>query len=485
MKLNKLLTGICLLTAFAACDNYLDITPKGEAVLNTTDDYLGLLEEEMPTYTGSEFGYLANVVTYYDRSQLDGYSFPLISSSYFWDESVDRAQYMDDDAGESQLYNNCYARISRYNIIIDNIGDAEGPASDKRLATAQAKVMRAYNYFWLVNTFAKPYDPETAETDRGIIIHTEFDLEAESTQGTVADAYALICRDIDEAIPDLPEQALNTYRPDKAFGYAFKAKVMLYMRQYTDALEAALEALKHGNHRLWDMPAWLQETADNSFGAGTDLSQDWIYGMVLMNGMHGHDDPENLLYQPMNAVFNATMLNKATADLYDKQRDVRYRGVFSWNMAQRPTAEEGSVAFMYGTNIKLNEAGMRLSEVYLIIAECYARQGDRTLTADYLNALREKRLLDYVPLTADDLGNNADSALRFVREERRRELVTSCNDFFDMRRFAAELGETLTKTYVDSQGTTHTFTLAPDSHLLTFPFPLRAMQTSALTQNSK
>ena len=39
--------------------------------------------------------------------------FVVISSSYFWDESVDRAQYMDDDAGESQLYNNCYARISR------------------------------------------------------------------------------------------------------------------------------------------------------------------------------------------------------------------------------------------------------------------------------------------------------------------------------------------------------------------------------------
>lgn len=119
-----LFAGLCLLLSVTACDNYLDITPKGEAVLNTTSDYLGLLEESMPTYTGSEFGYLANVVTYYDRSQLDGYSYPLISSSYFWDESIDRTQYMDDSAGESQLYNSCYSRISKYNIIIDNIGDA-------------------------------------------------------------------------------------------------------------------------------------------------------------------------------------------------------------------------------------------------------------------------------------------------------------------------------------------------------------------------
>ena len=233
---------------------------------------------------------------------------------------------MDDSAGESQLYNSCYSRISKYNIIIDNIGDAEGPEADKTLGIAQAKIMRAYNYFWLINTFAVPYDPATAETDRGIILHTHFDLEAESVQGTVADAYRLICQDIDEALDDLPEQALNTYRPDKAFGYALKAKVMLYMRRYDEALEAALEALKHGNHQLWDMPAWLQQTADGIYGAGTDLSQDWIYSMVLMTGMHGYDDPENLLYQPMNAVFNATMLNKATADLYDKQNDVRYRG---------------------------------------------------------------------------------------------------------------------------------------------------------------
>lgn len=207
--------------------------------------------------------------------------------------------------------------------------------------------------------------------------------------------------------------------------------------------------------------------------------------MVLMSGKHDYDHPENLLYQPMNAVFNATMLNQRTADLYDKTNDVRYRGVFSWNMPQRPTAEPGSVAFMYGTNIKLNEAGMRLSEVYLMIAECHARQGNIAQAVEYLNALREKRFLDYTPLTAADFGNDASRALSFVREERRRELVTSYNDFFDLRRFCTEFHESLSKTYVDSQGTTHTFTLPSDSHLLTFPFPIRAMQTSALEQNSK
>lgn len=49
-----------------------------------------------------------------------------------------------------------------------------------------------------------------------------------------------------------------------------------------------------------------------------------------------------------------------------------------------------------------------------------------------------------------------------------------------MRRFCTEFNETLTKEF---EG--HTYTLTPQSHLLTFPFPLKAMQTSSLTQNSK
>ena len=39
---------LCYLAAsllFCACDNYLDLVPKGQSVLNQTSDYLGLLED--------------------------------------------------------------------------------------------------------------------------------------------------------------------------------------------------------------------------------------------------------------------------------------------------------------------------------------------------------------------------------------------------------------------------------------------------------
>lgn len=91
-----------------------------------------------------------------------------------------------------------------------------------------------------MNTFAKPYKKETAATDMGIIIHKKFDLESESKQYTVKEVYEFIEQDIEEALADLPEQALNSYRPTKGFGYALQAKVRLYKGEIDLALESGL-----------------------------------------------------------------------------------------------------------------------------------------------------------------------------------------------------------------------------------------------------
>ena len=48
--------------------------------------------------------------------------------------------------------------------------------------------------------------------------------------------------------------------------------------------------------------------------------------------------------------------------------------VGGYYMPPRPTAETGAIMFG-STNVKWNPGGMRLSEVYLMIAECYAKKG--------------------------------------------------------------------------------------------------------------
>lgn len=479
MKKYIAIGSLCLSMFFAACDNYLDLVPKGQSVLNTTSDYLGLLEEINPCYDMDNFWYMASEVCHNNMPLLETYQYPLVSISFFWDEEKSRYEYTE----SSDLYNDCYGRIAKYNVVISNIDDADGPSADKVLGKASARIMRAYNNFFLVNTYAKFYDKNTAETDNGIILHEELDLEATSKQYSVAEVYESIERDIAAALPGLPERAVSVLRPDKYFGYALKAKVNLYKGEIDTALNAGLNALKSDYHKLWDMPTVYNELLAQYPYLSMSPS------MLSMYVGRSMDDPENLLYQFGLNMFSPSPIyvRKPIVDLYDKNADLRYIMYFYYSMPERPTAEVGAVPIM-SSNIKWNCGGIRLSEVYLMVAECYARKGDKDNALYYLNELRKKRMKPgtYADLTATD----ANEAFQLVRDERKRELLLTSNGFFDMRRFCAEFNETLTKDYVMKNSTTgeittKTYTLRPDSPLLIWPFPKNAMETSNLVQNTK
>lgn len=489
MKRNIILACICAAIGFSACDSYLDVVPKGKAVLSTTEDYLGLMEPVDAEYVIDNFNYISNEQSFNNNAALETYNYPLVSSGFFWDEEYDRANNVTDDESLSTLYNKCYARIARYNILIGNMGDAEGPESDKKMGIAQAKVMRAYNYFFLLNTFAKPYNPATAATDNGIIVRDKFDLEAIGVQFSIADTYAFILKDMNEAIADLPEKSVNAYQPDRAFGYAARAKVHLFMRDIDNALSDALEVLKFSNHELWNLSGDFAAYINSMPGVAflDDNTQYLMYRSAIMMTPHEYSHPENLLYCPNRTGGSPAILRKHLRETFDAQADLRYNIICNPTQPERPTSEPGGLYFMNSTILKLNESGIRLSEVYLMIAECYARKGNIELAMKYMNDLRKTRLNAkyYKDLVPADVDNDKDKALKCVREERARELFTSCNSFFDMRRFCTEFNETLTKTYTDTGGGRHTYTLKPDSHLLTFPFPIKAMQTTNLIQNSK
>lgn len=494
--MNLKLSYISILLAAAgmlsSCDSYLDIEPKGRTQLTTTTDYLGLLEEISPNYDHSNSWTMCDEASWYILGDLERYTVPLRSAAYFWDESVDRCSYTID----SELYNNCYSRITNYNAIISNIDKADGPESEKELAMAQAKAMRAYNYFFLVNTFARPYNPATAESEPGVIVREKMfeSIEDEGIQQSVAYTYRFIKQDLVDAIPTLPHKAINSFRPDRTFGYALKAKVHLFMREIDECIAACQNALDEaaaGDHQLWDMNAEYNRYGPMLLNAyGIDMAiDDPRYGYInptieniWKNAItYNYDGAENLLYQ-----FGTTYtdpypmyVTKRVLDLFEQNADMRYRCCIRYNRTH-DTAPEGDREFAT-LSIRWNPGGMRLSEVYLMLAECYARKGgpqNIALAMQYLDTLRSHRLIagKYTRLTA----STDEEALRHVREERKRELFLTCNGFFDMRRFCAEFNETVTK---EINGTT--YSIGPDSHLLTYPFPLKAMQTSKLIQNSK
>ena len=356
--------------------------------------------------------------------------------------------------------------------------------------------MRAYNYFFLVNTYAKPYDPATADATNGIIVREKMfeSIEEKGIQQSVGYVYRFIQQDIDEAVNDLPHVALNAFRPDKTFGYAFKAKVHLFKREIDECIAACLAALEEapaGHHELWNMNDEYNRYAPQLLMAyGTDRAIDRPEYMGLndaiesiwKNGVQkGYDASENLLYQ-FGTTYNAPFpmyLSSDVINLFEPNADLRELYCIRYRRTHE-TAPEGHREFA-SMGIRWNPSGMRFSEVYLMLAECYARKGspeDIAKSMAYIDMLRSHRNITarYTRLNTTD----ATEALKVVREERKRELFFTYNGFFDLRRFATEFNETQTKVFEGE-----TYTLSPTSTLLTFPFPLKAMQTSDLKQNSK
>lgn len=49
------------------------------------------------------FWYMANEVTYYKKAELESYLYPMYSIGFFWDESVDRYNYMEMERLQSYI----------------------------------------------------------------------------------------------------------------------------------------------------------------------------------------------------------------------------------------------------------------------------------------------------------------------------------------------------------------------------------------------
>lgn len=463
MKIN-LLIGACLLAmSMFSCD-YLDVVPKGKFVVENVEEYLEMLEDGNPNIGIDNFGLVSNEKTWFNVNSVLNYDTPDRSANLLWDESVDRSQYYASD----EIYGKIYKRIAICNIVLDGLSDANGSEADKTLAASQARTFRAFYHFFLVNTYAKPYDPATAASDRGIILQEDFDMESTRPQSSVADAYASIERDLsDDVIAGLPDRPKNVLLPGKAFACALRAKVALFKRDHETALKYALKALDYGNSLMDLVALEATKTALGGYGAMVTIPIDNAESLLHLFG------------SVQNIAGPTNHLNPETYSMFD-EGDARKSLLFESNRSNPPTMEAGSAVCWNGSQYNVN--GIRLAEVYLMIAEAYARGGsaaDLTNAMKYLNALREKRIKkeNYTLLLAD----TKEKAMALIKKERATELVFTCNRFFDVRRFAAEEKQTLRKNFGGTE-----YTLAPDSHLLIFPFPQEAFVGNPfLQQNSK
>lgn len=466
------------------CGDYLDQVPKGIKAPQTIADYRAFLARIPQSYESGDKGYISNEFNpnpYY----MTGYNV----TNYNWitDGTTPRVGVVAKD----DAYNHYYTAIYHYNLVINEVPKAKtySAAEEKEVKqlVAQARVGRAFYYFHAVNSYAKAYNPETADTEQGIPYITTHDtFEGQIPQVSVGEVYKRIMEDLDLAIPDLPSisERLDYQRATQASGYALRARVNLFMHNFDAAMQDAADALKL-NDFIFDLTVYYKTNVIDVYGRNIqyDANSNAIYGLPNFNDseparneyllyafgqaiygkrLNMEDPPEN-----ENCVRDSTMFEEGDARfLTNFWRDAANN---VWNFRRYDLQTTGSI---------------KTTEMHLILAECYARKGDAAnlqKAMAELNIIRKKRILPdyYTDLTP----STKAEAIRLIRLQRQVELMFSDMLFYDLRRFNTEPEYALTLKKKDADGIIRT--IEPDSPLWVLPFGNDVMSKNpGLKQNT-
>ncbi|MDO4702980.1 RagB/SusD family nutrient uptake outer membrane protein [Tannerella sp.] len=432
--------------ALSACDDFLDIKPKGVVVPSTLSDFEYLLSEPYVfSRTSNMSAYMTDEITLPDDNRGDVRLVGISAIRAYDFEPL----FFELDETDSD-WENAYKTIYTCNTILTGIDKAESsPGIDRNRIRGEALVHRAFTYLQLVNAYAKHYDPATADTDMGVPMPLKPDINALLPRSSVKEVYALIENDLLEAAELLPDKAKHNYKPTKGAAYGILARVYLYKADYPKARTYAQKALDANNY-LYDYnrdTAWVDPQAKyrglKNFPNVTDDIKDIIlYKYQSKVGAYAFTffmSPElEAMYAPGDLRFT---LGTTQQDWYGAA--LKGIGILSSNI--------------FVGNYKYG--GVQTNEMYLIRAEANAREGKIAEALNDLNSIRVKR---FTPETYADLNaSNKEEALQLVLRERRLELAFSGLRLADIKRLNRE-GHNIIVTHGK-------VTLTPDDNRLVMP----------------
>jgi len=477
---------IVFLFLLPACEKFTDITPKGKNLLQNVSDLESILNYNYTLNGSVQAGSAAGKTTAEDAFVFDDVNvliddiYPYVQNvttvitaptktlNYAFltsDETVDRKSLAATDIKYSKLY---FIINNVANAVIASADNAAGDRSKANQYKAEAYVLRAYFHYMLVNFYAKAYNPATASSDAGIPYIKEDNVISEpNVKSTVAEVYSNILADIDAALQlnSLPKTNVNTMRAGLGFAYAVKAKVLLSMRRYEDALAAANQSLEINNtiedHRTYepvgDVPFIKAATAvgENLFYASGAVSGP-SYRAISLEITKNYYEPGNII-------------NKYIQPYYEDEGGTDLNGV-------------AGAQVWYTFDYAVNSGGLSSIDCYLTKAECLARSGatqNINGAMAIINSIRQKRNhpTGYTPLTA----NTEQQAMAYLKKLSRIEFLYTYKNYVNIKRWNTEdaYKETISRTI---NGVS--YQLKPESPLWIFPFPQNATNYNPnLTQN--
>ena len=452
--MKKILYYILLIAVFSACESQLDITPKGKTVLGTVADLETLLNqtysigggpvEDLGVICNESYSYMKNVSELLANKNTLEYAF------LAYDEKVDRALLTPTDG----RYSGIYKWINYMNVILDKLDDAEGDFAHKEVIGAECRIMRAYLHWLAVNIYAAQYDEATAAKAGGIAYVTDIDVSKQKNKQTIAEVYEQILEDCsDENIAKLPDVAPNVARGGKAWGNAVRAKVLMQMKKYAEALPYALKSLEYNG---------IIEDRSSGWSLPQHAQSNLMYMMGTVPGL------------PLGEVLSVETVGLFEPGDYVKDHTEGMVGDGSWSATYGKMMGgvlECVIYFDLSNVLFVNAYGITSDRMYYTAAECYIRTGKIDEGLELVDRVRAKRIEGYEPFK----GTVADekAAMKLLQKAKWIECLSTYENFFDCKRWNTEndYKRTITREFTTLDGLSYSFSIKPGSPLWIFPFP--------------
>lgn len=371
-----------------------------------------------------------------DKEPTQATSGKMLAAFYRWEK--DPCNDGDTDYDDA-MWTAMYSHIGVTNAVLEKVEEfTEDSEADRNRVKGQALFLRAYYYFYLVNSYAKPYSGITSSEDLGVPLKTFAYIDDRYWgRATVAEVYDQIVADLKGAIHCLSGITPKSYYWIGAdVARLLLSRVYCYMGKW-DLVPELCETVRNGKYILFDAVANGQQEVSRTSQVSLVFkdSPEVIFTMggncrkamfQPSSGKYTFGASEELLglYVVGDSRINLLFQN-SSGIIYP-----RYDGI---KRSVDPTKPFGETIY-YGPDENISDIFVfRLPEAYLNEAEALAMTGDEAGARTLLQKLREKRI------KAESVGTVTESGeelIKVIRTERRRELAFEGHRWFDLRRYA-------------------------------------------------
>ncbi|WP_158797157.1 RagB/SusD family nutrient uptake outer membrane protein [Pedobacter sp. L105] len=398
-----LIIGLIVLSFFNSCKKLTEANPPGAQLVTTNvfkdsvtvqSAIAGMYLVFAPTGTGSAYRLTLSTLPAFsaDEMQFVGNTFDTFINNGL----------ISNDGNVASIWNNSYSAIYNANSIIEGIATSSNlSVRFQNQALAEARFIRAFSYFYLVNLFG----------DVPLVLSTNVSQNSTLPKTPVADIYKQITADLKFAQSNLPSDysisAGTRTRANKWIATAMLARVDLYTSNWADAETQATTVI---NNSLFTLPTDLTKVF-------TPTSTEAIW--QLYNDQSGYTVYASIVLPSQLTKIPAYVLNPDLVSHFEVG-DARKT---NWTN----TLVYGGVTYTYPYKYKSVTSGanaeyytiLRLAEQYLIRAEARANQNNVSGAVADINIIRARARITPNALPDYQTTISKDACLAAIAQERR------------------------------------------------------------------